>query len=459
MYRVPLRFTATRSAKPVLGSVIATRWLSSTKGKLSTTATEVPPHKVAASPNPDKYLDSYTTPELVGYGAIGLATSSKLVLDAVVKLFPYCPIWLMKLLVSKNYCGGDNLEEMRQTAERLSKRGIKNMMVSYTVEACDGRQMSVSIEKIVEETKKSVTDLLVPHTIQMISEAGAGHQNEIPPGYVALKPTGLIEGAADILLHYKEEAYQAKYQKLFDTCAEIIEEIEQHNIRLHKQIPGRHSPFIVAIMDAERNDLQQAVYKLQRDLMAKFNKTEATVVGTMQMYLKESTPNLLKEDELARKGGYKLGWKLVRGAYIHTEPDRGVIHDTKADTDANYNAGIKRALKNLSSENPTVGHLVVASHNPDTQRMATDLLSSIASEEARANVVLGQLLGMADNVTYDLIQNRGVKNIIKYVPWGPPQETKFYLQRRLEENGDAVRADSGLPLFVAANKALLKRAI
>ncbi|KAH3686171.1 hypothetical protein WICPIJ_002852, partial [Wickerhamomyces pijperi] len=36
--------------------------------------------------------------------------------------------------------------------------------------------------------------------------------------------------------------------------------------------------------------------------------------------------------------------------------------------------------------------------------------------------------------------------LVKYVPWGPPLETKDYLLRRLQENGDAVRGDNGLRL-------------
>ncbi|KAH3676517.1 hypothetical protein OGATHE_001496, partial [Ogataea polymorpha] len=76
----------------------------------------------------------------------------------------------------------------------------------------------------------------------------------------------------------------------------------------------------------------------------------------------------------------------------------------------------------------------------------------------RSNVVLGQLLGMADNVTFELMNNYQAKNVIKYVPWGPPKETKEYLLRRLEENGDAVRSDNGWPFFKQVLAALWRRA-
>ncbi|VEU22474.1 DEKNAAC103497 [Brettanomyces naardenensis] len=450
------RLARSLRVQPTVGSVSSIRFISNTNKNLADDAAVQAhtPHK----PDTDNYLDTLNTSELLGYGVIGMCTLSKPVLNMAIRAFPYTPLWMIRLLVYKNYCGGDTLPEVMKTGERLSERGIRNMMVSYTVEACDGKKMSVSIETIVGETKRSISELLVPHTVKMIQEAGIANINDIPPGYVALKPTGLIESAADILLHYQEPAYKGRYEQLVETCSEIIKVAEDSNLTLHKQFPGRKAPFIVAIVDAERNDLQQGVYKLQRDLFARFNKVEPTVVGTMQMYLKESTPNLAKEDKLARQGGYLLGWKLVRGAYIHTEPNRAVIHDTKADTDANYDSGIQNALANMSSEKPSVGHLVVASHNPNTQKMATDLLEKVSDKAVKANVVLGQLLGMGDNITYYLTKHRDVKNIIKYVPWGPPLETKEYLLRRLEENGDAVRADSGWPLVKGVAKTLWKRA-
>lgn len=417
--------------------------------------------------NETNYLDTLTSKELLGYLVIGMATINRPILNLVIKLFPYTPLWIIKALVYQNYCGGDNLPQVLKTGERLAERGIRNMMVSYTVEACDGKKMSVSIEKIIEETERSVTEALVPHTVSMIEDVISKAEpsqiakviNEVPPGYVALKPTGLIENAAEILLNFENPKYLDQYNQLLKNCESVCEIVVAENKKLKEKYPQRQAPFVAVIVDAERNDLQQGVYKLQRDLMAKYNRSatnakptlgDACIIGTVQMYLKQSTSILKLDSELAKKGNYILGWKLVRGAYIHSEPDRGVIHDTKEDTDKNYDLGISTTIANMNSENPTVGHLVVASHNGNTQLKATTLLKELGDSKhaqiVRSNVVLGQLLGMADNITYDLIKNHNTKNIIKYVPWGPPLETKEYLLRRLEENGDAVRADSGWPL-------------
>ena len=160
------------------------------------------------------------------------------------------------------------------------------------------------------------------------------------------------------------------------------------------------------------------------------------------------------EERLAAEHGYRLGLKLVRGAYIHSEKDRSVIHKTKEDTDKNYNQGITYCLESIlahQGNTSVIGHLVVASHNAESLSLTTRKLAEpvYASNSNKSNIVLGQLMGMADNITYNLIKEYKIDNVIKYVPWGPPLETKHYLLRRLEENGDAVKSDNGFPLVKA----------
>lgn len=432
------------------------RQISQTSKKANTLL--MPP---MANPVPfksDAYLNRLSNSELIGYGIIGMATLTPWTLKAVIKLFPFTPMFLIKSLIYQTYCGGENVQDIIKTGERLSKRGINGMMISYTVEACDGNELTVSIDTIVQETIKSIKDGLSVHVLDLIKNT-KGNINDIPPSYVALKPTGLIDDAANVLLNYNKPEFKNKYNQLLANCESICEICELENKKLKELVPNRLAPFVTIVVDAERNDLQQGVYQLQRDLFKKFNKTEINVVGTVQMYLKESTGVLKYDEELAKKGDYKIGWKLVRGAYIHSELDRGVIHNTKADTDICYDNGISSTIRNMASNDPTVGHLIVASHNGETQLKATTLLQSLNNERIKSNVVLGQLLGMADNVTFELIENHNVKNIIKYVPWGPPLETKAYLLRRLEENGDAVRADSGWPLLKGVLGVLGKRLV
>jgi proline dehydrogenase len=385
---------------------------------------------------------------LFNYAAIGLCTLNKPILNIVIRMFPFLPTQLLDFFIGKIYCGGATPKQVIQTGEDLSKRGINNMMLSLTIEDSEGTK-NIDINYIVSETIKSVDTILKPHILKLV-ESGSHGINDIPPGYIAIKPSAVISNPVNVLLNYKNSEYKEQWNELNNNCAKIIQRVAELNTELAKQYPERRSPFFVAIIDAEKYDLQQGVYQLQRNLYQRFNKADGLVqvVGTIQMYLKDAMDTVKLDEKLAKTHNYRVGLKLVRGAYIHSEPNRGVIHDTKEDTDICYNSGIQYVLKDLAenSENATLGHLVVASHNGKSSRMAADLVTTSTNPVFKSNVVLGQLLGMADDVTYDLIEHQGVKNIIKYVPWGPPLETKDYLLRRLQENGDAVRNDNGWPL-------------
>ena len=276
-------------------------------------------------------------------------------------------------------------------------------------------------------------------------------------------PSALVSNPYETLLHFNDPEWKSQRETLINNCTAITQEVYNLNQEFAKLYPERKIPFFVAVIDAEKYALQKAgVYELQRILFQKFNPKESSqvsCVGTWQLYLTDSAADLTKDYERAEKEGYKLGLKIVRGAYIHSEPNRDtIIYPDQAGTDANFNGVMKKVIDDLVSkgQDSTYGHLVVASHNYESQLLATEILKGHDGEIGKANVVLGQLLGMADNVTHDLINNHNATNIIKYVPWGPPAETKDYLFRRMQENGDAVRADNGFPLVISVVKILLR---
>lgn len=433
-------------------------------------ATPAPASPLSVSPrlthpgkvSPTEYLRSFNNKELISFFMIGLCTLNKPILQLCIKMFPYVPMAVIKALVYRIYCGGETLEEVKQTGSRLHERGINNMMISLTIEACDGND-NVDPEFIIGETIKSINGILVPHTTKMI-ETCDKNINDIPSGYVALKPTGFVKNAAHVLKNYNN-GEEAAFAELVNKASRACQAVYDANKKLSKIYPERTAPFVVAVVDAEKYELQPGVYELQRQLYQKFNKLNEPcyVVGTLQMYLSDSASLLAYEERLAQEKQYRLGLKLVRGAYIHSEKDRAtIIHKTKQDTDDNYNAGITYCIDsilNQKDKESTIGHLVVASHNAESLKLASSKVytQENATNVNKSNVVLGQLLGMADSVTYDLIKNYQIGNVIKYVAWGPPLETKQYLLRRLEENGDAVKNDNGWPLVKAAFSTLIGR--
>ena len=54
-------------------------------------------------------------------------------------------------------------------------------------------------------------------------------------------------------------------------------------------------------------------------MMQRFNKEEAIVFTTVQLYLKNRIHYLEELKEKASKNGFKIGVKIVRGAYMEKE--------------------------------------------------------------------------------------------------------------------------------------------
>lgn len=193
------------------------------------------------------------------------------------------------------------------------------------------------------------------------------------------------------------------------------------------------------MIDAEHSYFQPAIDSVVTELQRKFNKTEPRVYNTYQCYLKDSHDRIAVELERSRREGYKFGCKLVRGAYMVLERERAAekgypspVWDTKEETHACYDAAVAMLLpwvKNNGAE------FMVASHNQRSCELA------VAGMEDHglgpdAPVYFGQLLGMADNLTYTLGAHG--YGAYKYVPFGSIDEVMPYLIRRAQENSDVL---------------------
>ncbi len=224
------------------------------------------------------------------------------------------------------------------------------------------------------------------------------------------------------------------------------------------------------LFDAEQNAVQTGIDDWTMMYMRKYNTADhAVVYGTYQAYLKR-TPKVLSHHLcMARDEGFALGVKLVRGAYLGSDP-RHLIHDTKEETDKAYD-GITEALlcrewraplQEVPSTNgkdfPTVD-LVVASHNAESVRRAEAIITSGLAKTT--DVAFGQLQGMADEISCKLVldsknSKASLVNTVgkdsnkaallpppirayKYLVWGSTGECMKYLLRRAHENRDAVQ--------------------
>ena len=188
------------------------------------------------------------------------------------------------------------------------------------------------------------------------------------------------------------------------------------------------------LIDAEESWIQNAVDDLVLELMKTFNTDALIVYSTLQTYRWDRLDYLKKIHIIARQNNFKLGFKVVRGAYMEKERKRAKemgykspICETKKITDALFNSTITYILSNMDSI-----HLFIGTHNEESSLLALQLMaeSHILNNDPR--IWFGQLYGMSDHISFNLA-DQGY-NVAKYIPFGPIKDVMPYLIRRAEEN-------------------------
>jgi len=215
------------------------------------------------------------------------------------------------------------------------------------------------------------------------------------------------------------------------------------------------------MVDAEWMDIQPAIDHIVLFLQRKYNHgTEPIVFNTYQTYLKGMENRVQRDLHRSRKEGWRFGAKVVRGAYMVSErkkaEDRGVespICETYEETEAEFHAAIDAILAHTALETAppllpgdtdgpgrTAGaEVLVASHNRLSIERTLEKIEEFGTN--KNHVYFGQLMGMADHVTFTLGRN-GYK-AYKYVPYGPIGEVVPYLIRRTLENS-AILGSAGV---------------
>ena len=188
------------------------------------------------------------------------------------------------------------------------------------------------------------------------------------------------------------------------------------------------------LIDAEESWIQDAVDDLVLDLMQTFNTDALIVYSTLQTYRWDRLDYLKKIHIKAKQTNFKLGFKVVRGAYMEKERQRAKdlgykspICDTKALTDALFNETIKYSLSNLETI-----HLFIGTHNEESTHLALELMKAYHISNNDSRVWFGQLYGMSDHISFNLAEHG--YNVAKYLPFGPVKDVMPYLIRRAEEN-------------------------
>lgn len=213
-----------------------------------------------------------------------------------------------------------------------------------------------------------------------------------------------------------------------------------------------HERGVRLLFDAEQDILQNGIDDWTMQFARRYNTESCTIYGTYQSYKKKTPAVVERHLAEAKEGNFALGVKLVRGAYLGSDP-RECFWETKAGTHACYD-GIAASVLTRQWNGTVSGkgdypaaHLVLATHNAESVQKARAICDAGG---AKSEIAFAQLQGMADEISCELVEasqaNTSAVTLpaYKYLVWGTTGECMKYLLRRAQENKDAVgRTRSG----------------
>ena len=310
---------------------------------------------------------------------------------------------LIRATVFDHFCGGTNEQDCLSVVDKMYTKGVSSVL-DYSVE---GKEEETQFDAALEMTLK---------TIEFAKERSA-----IP--FAVFKPTGLG----------RFYLYQKKGEKKPFTTSEQ-EEWNRVEARFEKVCKLGFEKDVALLIDGEESWMQDAADELVEKMMVKFNKQKAIVFNTLQLYRWDRLNYLRELHDRAKKEGFFIGMKLVRGAYMEKENKRALefgyatpICENKKATDDNYNAAIDYMMQNLETMSIFAG-----THNEESSYYLMQLQKENNINKTDSRVWFGQLYGMSDNISYNLAKNQ--YNVAKYLPFGPVRDVMPYLIRRAEEN-------------------------
>ncbi|KAK2759440.1 hypothetical protein FQN54_002918 [Arachnomyces sp. PD_36] len=347
--------------------------------------------------------------------------------------------WLVKRTLYAQFNAGENRAEVQRSIKQIKDLGCKGVILGYAREmlASEGQvseteeHAAITGKLDIETWKKGTLD-----TVEMATEGD----------FVALKVTGIGRQAVELLKQNKEPS-----EDIANAIKEVCDAAIARNVRL--------------LVDAEEQAVQPGIESWTLKYQKYCNKhtpNRAIMYGTYQAYLRSAPATISRHLAIAREEGYTLGVKMVRGAYMKTEP-RHVIWATKEDTDAcydgivadlltqKYGSTLRPTASEVSQPFPSV-NLIIATHSQDSVRKAHAIRRQQAENgQPRIELSYAQLQGMADEVSCELAQYRhgGIDGpaaaapletplAYKLLTWGTTKECMGFLMRRAMENTEAM---------------------
>lgn len=283
----------------------------------------------------------------------------------------------------KYFCGGEDVSEVVPVMERFSNDGINSIL-----------------DLAIEETgmcKESITEMICK--------------------------------SIDIAKHHDDNFVSIKISALEDLYNQDFNNFDYTH--LNKICKYAKENGVMVMVDAESSKIQPFIDTITLKLADTWNTENTVVWNTYQMYLLDSFPRLVKDLQFRKSN---LGVKLVRGAYMDSEPGN-ILQPSVKETHKNYDKAVEYCVNEIRQTKSI--KLMLATHNQESIEACIKMLDDIP----KGYVKFGQLYGMKDSITYNMA-NRGL-NVYKYIPYGPVNTAIPYLIRRAQENSNML---SGISL-------------
>ncbi|MDO6516870.1 proline dehydrogenase family protein [Zobellia uliginosa] len=310
---------------------------------------------------------------------------------------------LIRATVFDHFCGGVSEKDCMPVVDKMYTKNVCSVL-DYSVEGKD-----------TEDPFDDAMDMILK-VLDFVKEKDA-----IP--FAVFKPTG-----------YGRFALFQKLSEGKSLSDKEQEEWERVVTRFDKTCKKAHDLDVSLLIDAEESWMQDAADQLVEEMMRKYNKEKAIVFNTLQMYRWDRLDYLKQLEKRAEQEGFKIGVKVVRGAYMEKENERAEekgykspICSSKKETDENFDNAVAYIVNHLDAISIFAG-----THNEESSYKLMALMAEKGIAHNDNRVWFGQLYGMSDHISFNLAN--ADYNVAKYLPFGPVRDVMPYLIRRAEEN-------------------------
>jgi proline dehydrogenase len=316
--------------------------------------------------------------------------------------------------------GGETMEASIPAIEKMAKYHVQ-VILDYGVEGKEGEaNYDHARDEFIRVINFASTQDNVPFMSVKVTGIARFGLLERLDSLMHVSPTdSLIKKYNDALAKLSNEE-RAEWQRVCDRFDLICKAADKAGVGF--------------LVDAEETWIQDPVDALTMLMMDSFNKEKLVIYNTLQLYRHDRVEFLEQCYNAAEERNFLLAVKLVRGAYMEKERKRAQekgypspIQPDKQSTDNDYNEAVRFCIEH----HHRIG-VIVASHNEQSNLLATQLMDKKGLSHDHPHVHFSQLYGMSDNITYNLAA--AGFSVSKYLPFGPIKDVVPYLMRRAEEN-------------------------